>query len=66
VIYDKKIVYMTNDIFDDKLYNYVDMPNIVKFIKLANKKGALLKETTDINELIKDIYRRLYAGKDSI
>ncbi|MBQ6840801.1 MAG: hypothetical protein IJO63_01640 [Bacilli bacterium] len=63
VIYDKKIVHKTNSIFDDKLYSYVDMPNIVKFIKLANKKGAELTETTDINELIKDIYRRLHAGK---
>lgn len=63
VIYDKKIVYKTNDIFDDKLYSYTDMPNIVKFIKLANKKGAQLSNTTDINELIKDIYRRLNANK---
>ena len=62
VIYDKKIVYKTNDIFDDKLYSYIDMPNIVKFIKIANKKGALLSPTVDINELLKDIYRRLHAN----
>ena len=42
------------------------MPNIVKFIKIANKKGAMLTETLDINELIKDIYRRLHANKDNI
>ena len=66
VIYDRKIVYKTSDVFDDKLYNYVSMPNIVKFIKLANKKGAQLLPTLDINELIKDIYRRLNAGKDII
>lgn len=65
-VYDKKIIYVTNDIFDDKLYNYVDMPNIVKFIKLANRKGAGLNHTLDLNELIKDIYRRLNAGKDNI
>jgi len=63
VVYDKKIVYKTNNVFDDKLYSYVDMPNIVKFIKCANKKGAELSETIDINELIKDIYRRLHANK---
>ncbi|MBE6155375.1 MAG: hypothetical protein E7164_01300 [Firmicutes bacterium] len=66
VIYDKKVIYKTNNIFDDKLYSYVDMPNIVKFIKIANKKGAMLTETLDINELIKDIYRRLHANKDNI
>ena len=66
VIYDKKIVYKTNDIFDDKLYSYVDMPNIVKFIKYANKKGAELTKTIDINELIKDIYRRLHANKTDV
>ena len=62
VIYDKKIIYQTNNIFDDRLYNYIDMPNIVKFIKLANKKGALLSETVELSELIKDIYRRLHAN----
>lgn len=66
VIYDKKIVYKTNDIFDDKLYSYVDMPGIVRFIKYANKKGAELTETTDLNELIKDIYRRLHANKTDV
>ena len=65
-IYDKKIIYTTDNMFDDKLYNYIDMPNIVKFIKLANKKGAGLDFTKDLNELIKDIYRRLNAGKDCI
>lgn len=65
VYYDKKIVYKTTDIYDDKLSNYLDLPNIVKFVKLANKKGACLNNTTDINELIKDIYRRLNAGKNN-
>ena len=62
VIYDKKIIYQTNNIFDDRLYNYIDMPNIVKFIKLGYKKGALLSETVELSELIKDIYRRLHAN----
>lgn len=66
VVYDKKMIYKTNNVFDDKLYNYVDMPNIVKFIKYANKKGAELSETIDINELIKDIYRRLNANKTDV
>lgn len=58
-IYTNRIIYATDNIFDDHLYDYVDMPKIVKFIKYANSKGANLNETTDINELMKDIYRRL-------
>lgn len=58
-IYTNRIVYSTDNIFDDRLYNYIDMPKIVKFIKYANSKGASLQETIDINELMKDIYRRL-------
>ena len=65
-IYDKKIIYSTKDIFDNNLYNYIDMPHIVKFIKIANAKGANLNKTTDINELIKDIYRRKNADKNNI
>ena len=59
VIYDNKVIYKTDNIFDNNLYKYIDMPKIVKFIKYANQKGASLDETVDINELIKDIYRRI-------
>lgn len=58
-IYNNRVIYYTSDIFDDKLYEYIDMPHIVKFIKCANNNGAALMETVDINELIKDIYRSL-------
>lgn len=59
VIYTNRVVYFSDNVFDDKLYTYIDMPRIVKFIKYANSKGAMLGETTDINELMKDIYRRI-------
>lgn len=58
-VYKKKIECISKDFFDTRLYNYMDMPNIIKFVRLANKSDAQLKYTTDINELIKDIYRRL-------
>lgn len=61
-IYQHKIVYYTKDIFDDALYKYIDMPKIVKFIKYANLKNANLTSTVDINELIKDIYRRKHEN----
>lgn len=58
-VYGQKVLYYTQDIFDDALYEYIDMPHIVKFIKYANNNGAALQETVDLNELIKDIYRSL-------
>jgi hypothetical protein len=33
------------------------MPKIIEFIKYVNKDKKVLNETTDIYELIKDIYR---------
>ena len=35
----------------------VDEPNIIKFIKMANRKGAKLSYTLDSKELLKDVYR---------
>lgn len=58
-IYTNRVLCYTDDIYDNKLYKYIDMPKIVKFIKYANSKGAMLNKTTDLNELIKDIYRRI-------
>jgi len=57
-VYKNGITVISKDWFDYRLYNYMDMPNIIKFIRLANHKNANLKNTVDINELIKDIYRR--------
>lgn len=65
-VYDKKIIYSTTDMFDGMLYRYIDMPNIVKFINIANSKGAGLSKTLDINELMKDIYRRKNENKTNI
>lgn len=40
--------------------NEVEDPEIIKFIKLANKRGAKLDYTLDSKELLKDIYRSEY------
>lgn len=53
----EKIVYSTDNFYDDELYKYVKMPKIVEFIKYANKCEKRLDENIDIYELIKDIYR---------
>ena len=57
VFSNNKIVF--NDTFD-KIYDSnikIEYPEIIKFIKLANKKGAKLLYTIDNYELSKDIYR---------
>lgn len=40
--------------------NLIEEPEILRFIKLANKKGAKLDYTLDSKELLKDIYRSVY------
>jgi len=59
VMKNKKIIYETNDLFDQELYKYVKMPKIIDFIKYVNKDSIKVDKTTDIYELIKDIYRRV-------
>ena len=50
-----------DDLIDKKLLKKydVDMPDIVKFIELANKKGIKIKNSYDIRDLIKDVYRNV-------
>lgn len=38
----------------------IDEPEIIRFINLANKRGANLDLTLDSKELLKDIYRSVY------
>lgn len=65
-IVDSIMVIKNNDIsFEGSLsdlikLNEVEEPEIIKFIKLANKKGANLDYTLDAKELLKDIYRSEY------
>ena len=50
-----------NSFKDKKLLKkyQVEMPNIVKFIELAQNKGIKLKYSFDIRDLIKDVYRNV-------
>lgn len=59
VVKDNKVIYESNDYYDDNLYKYVKMPKIVEFIKYVNKNKKNCDKTIDIYELIKDIFRRL-------
>lgn len=57
VIVQKNVVYETSDFFDNELYKWVKCPKIIDFINYINKDKKILNNTTDIYELIKDIYR---------
>lgn len=59
VLKNKKIVYKTEKIYDDKLYDYCRKPKIVDFIYKANNNNVQLEKYTDVYELIKAIYRSL-------
>lgn len=59
IVLDKgNIIYngILNDIFKEN-YKELDEPEIIHFIKMANKRGAELSYTCDSKELLKDIYR---------
>lgn len=59
VVENKRVILELNakDIYYDKIYDYADMPEIIKFVKLARKNHAKLDDYVDINELIKGIFR---------
>ena len=57
VIFDRIVVYETSDFFDKELFKWVRIPKIIDFINYVNTNQPILQKTTDINELIKDIYR---------
>ena len=54
-----KIVFngTNKDLYDNKLYKYIDEPNIISFIKYLDKKGHKFDNYIDIKELLKAIYR---------
>lgn len=59
VMKNKNILYDTDNFFDQELYKYVKCPQIVDFIFYLEKNNKEIMHTTDIYELIKDIYRRV-------
>ena len=46
-----------NDFYKEELYQYVEKPKIIEFIKYAKEKGHDIENYVDIKELIKGIYR---------
>lgn len=44
--------------YENKLYNYIDIPKIVEFTNFLIKEGHKINQYTDFKELIKELYRR--------
>lgn len=57
VINKNDIIYETNDIFDDNLNKYIDVPKIVEFINMCRSNGINLNHYCELDDLLKAIYR---------
>lgn len=57
VIENNNIIYETENIFEDKLYEYADKPKIIEFVSLAKDKGINIDYYEEFNDLLKAIYR---------
>lgn len=60
LVIDKKQVILEIDsknIYHDKIYDYIDQPSIIEFVKYARSKGIKIDDYIDLKELIKAIYR---------
>lgn len=52
-------IFGKDDIYNEELQKYIDIPPIIDFIKYVNKNKKRLNPYTDIKELIKEIYREV-------
>lgn len=52
-------IFGKDDIYNEELQKYIDIPPIIDFIKYVNKDKKRLNPYTDIKELIKEIYREV-------
>lgn len=59
IVKDKKIIYKTNNVYDDKLYKYINIPPIIEFVKKIQDSGIKMDNYTDNYELLKAIYRSI-------
>lgn len=57
VVDGKEVVYATEDIFDENLSAYMDLPKIVEFVAESQKIGIKINHYKEFDELLKAIYR---------
>lgn len=56
-VINKDIVYETDDIFDNNLGKYIELPEIVKFNNKSNDLGVKINHYKELDDLLKAIYR---------
>ena len=56
-VINKDIVYETDDIFDNNLSKYIELPEIVKFNHKSNDLGVKINHYKELDDLLKAIYR---------
>ena len=56
-VINKDIVYETDDIFDNNLSKYIELPEIVKFNNKSNDLGVKINHYKELDDLLKAIYR---------
>lgn len=56
-VINKEIVLETNDLYNEKLKKYIDVPSIVEFTHKSLENGIKLNHYNDLDDLLKAIYR---------
>ena len=58
LVKDKEIVdYLPNDFYNMEIYNYIEMPEIIRFVADNIMRGKNLDKYLELSELLKGIYR---------
>ena len=57
VFNENEIIYETNDIYDKKLEEFIDLPMVVKFVDISFSKNVKVNHYKEFDELLKAIYR---------
>lgn len=52
-------IFGKEDVYDNELEKYINVPPIIDFVKYVNKDKKRLNTYTDLKELIKEIYREV-------
>ncbi len=56
-VINKEIVLETDDLYNEKLKKYIDVPSIVEFTYKSLENGIKLNHYNDLDDLLKAIYR---------
>ena len=58
IVRDKEIIkFLSNDFYNIELYDYIDMPDIIRYVISLQAKGKKMDNYLDMSELLKGIYR---------